>query len=369
MVMRVRGCPQAARIFVVGLLVVGAALAAPLRSEARQPGELTVMTQNLYLGSSLAPALEATDGPSFVAAVATIYGTMLFTDFPSRAEAIASEIAAARPDLIGLQEVSRWTASPTHPGPTPPSLDFLSTLLRELNGLGLHYAVAAVSENADIGPAPLVAPTFGCLPFTTVPDCVVSLHDRDVILVNTDTAGLSWSNPAHGNFTAQQTVHLPVPPPDGSELSFDRCWTSIDGNFQGDRFRFVNTHLETEDFPAVQEAQALELLIGPMRPGRSVIAVGDFNSAADGSTTRSYRLLTQLWFKDAWTSDTAGFTCCQNDSLTNPVSELSSRIDLVLTQAPIHATGAHVVSDEIFQTTPPLWPSDHAGVIATVQLR
>jgi endonuclease/exonuclease/phosphatase family metal-dependent hydrolase len=355
-------------VIVVALIAFGVALAAPLMSEAQQQDELTVMTQNLYLGSSLAPALEATDGPSFVAAVATIYGTMLFTDFPSRAEAIANEIATRRPDLIGLQEVSRWTATPTHPGPTPPSLDFLRILQGELDRLGMHYAVAAVSENADIGPVPLVAPTFGCQPFTTVPDCVVSLHDRDVILANTDAAGLHWSNPMHGTFTAQQTVHLPVPPPDGSELSFDRGWTSIDASFNDVRFRFVNTHLETEDFPAVQEAQALELLVGPMRPGRSVIAVGDFNSAADGSTTRTYRLVTNLWFNDAWTSDSPGFTCCQNETLTNPVSELSSRIDLVLTQAPVRATEAHVIGAEIFQTTPPLWPSDHAGVVATVEL-
>jgi endonuclease/exonuclease/phosphatase family metal-dependent hydrolase len=367
--MRVRGCLPAVRVVVVTLIAVAVAVATPRVSEAQQLDELTVMTQNLYLGSSLAPALEATDGPSFVAAVATIYGTMLFTDFPSRAEAIATEIATDRPDLIGLQEVSRWTATPTHPGPTPPSFDFLTILQGALDRLGLHYAVAAISENADIGPAPLVAPTFGCQPFTTVPDCVVSLQDRDIILVNTDTARLRWSNPMHGTFTAQQTVHLPVPPPDGSELSFDRGWTSIDASFQDVSFRFVNTHLETEDFPAVQEAQALELLAGPMRPGRSVIAVGDFNSAADGSTTRTYRLLTQLWFNDAWTSDSPGYTCCQNETLTNPASELSSRIDLVLTEAPIQATEAHVIGAEIFQTTPPLWPSDHAGVVATVRLR
>src|SRR4051794_16151881 len=49
---------------------------------------LTVMTQNLYLGSSLAPALTATDAGSFVAAVAQIYATVQYTNFPARAEAI-----------------------------------------------------------------------------------------------------------------------------------------------------------------------------------------------------------------------------------------------------------------------------------------
>ena len=43
------------------------------------------MTQNLYLGSSLDPALDPrVDTPAeFVAAVARIYGTALLTDFPT----------------------------------------------------------------------------------------------------------------------------------------------------------------------------------------------------------------------------------------------------------------------------------------------
>ena len=52
-----------------------------------------------------------------------IYGTMLFTNFPVRAAKIADMIAAEEPELIGLQEVSTWVATPTHAGPTPPSFD------------------------------------------------------------------------------------------------------------------------------------------------------------------------------------------------------------------------------------------------------
>ena len=58
------------------------------------------MTQNLYLGSSLTPALTATTPEGFVAAVAQIYGTAVFTNFPRRAEAIADTIAAEEPDLL-----------------------------------------------------------------------------------------------------------------------------------------------------------------------------------------------------------------------------------------------------------------------------
>jgi hypothetical protein len=112
--------------------------------------ELKVMTQNLYLGASLDAAVGATDPIEFLIAVSTIYATVQFTDFPARAEAIAAEVAENNPDIIGLQEVSDWIAA--GPG-APPSLDFLAILQQALQSQGLSYSVAAVSNNADIGPS------------------------------------------------------------------------------------------------------------------------------------------------------------------------------------------------------------------------
>ena len=47
--------------------------------------------------------------------------------------------------------------------------------------------------------------------------------------------------------------------------------------------------------------------------------------------------------------------------------ELSSRIDLVLTDAAAPAQSAEV-GDEPFQDEPPLWPSDHTGVVSVVRI-
>jgi endonuclease/exonuclease/phosphatase family metal-dependent hydrolase len=350
------------------LLTVGGAAAAG-GSEHSRP-RLTVMTQNLYLGSSLTPALDPrVDTPQeFVAAVAQIYGTALATDFPTRAGAIADTIAAERPDLIGLQEVTDWVAAATHPGPTPPSQDFLQILLEQLAGRGLDYEVAAVAHNADIGPAPLVAPRFGC--GTTATDCVVSLRDRDVILVNADTPGLHWRDARSGRYDAQQTFTPPGSPP----VSFARGWVTIEAKYRGERFRFANTHLEVAGFPAVQEAQAREFLAGPGASRDAVIAVGDFNSAADGSSTDSYAVLTGV-LADAWRVNPGdpGFTSGQNGTLSNATSLLDQRIDLILTRSSrrttVRALEAHVVGDTPFQQAVPRWPSDHAGVVATLALR
>ena len=143
------------RLRSVAVIAVALAIVVPSVSQAKpKVRELKVMTQNLYLGSSLDAAIDATNPAEFLVAVATIYGTVQFTNFPARAEAIAAEVAANNPDVIGLQEVSNWIS--VGPG-APPSLDFLAILQQALQNEGLHYSVAAVSNNANIGPIPLVA--------------------------------------------------------------------------------------------------------------------------------------------------------------------------------------------------------------------
>jgi len=336
-------------------IAVALAIVVPGVSQAKVR-ELKVMTQNLYLGSSLDAATDATDPTEFLFAVATVYGTVQFTNFPARAEAIAAEVAASNPDIIGLQEVSNWISE--GPG-APPSLDFLTILQQALQNQGLSYSVAAVSNNANIGPIPLVAPCSD--PF----QCSLTFEDRDVILVNNDSLDLEISNPQSGRYATQQVLATPVGP-----LSFDRGWCSIDGKLDGKKFHFVNTHLETETYPAVQEAQGQEFLAEPAKAGGAVIATGDFNSAADGSTTTTYASLTKSYFDDAWDINPGdpGFSCCQNSTLTNLISQLNSRIDLVLTHAASRALDANLIGDSPFEAIPPFWASDHAGVISTLRI-
>jgi endonuclease/exonuclease/phosphatase family metal-dependent hydrolase len=333
--------------------------------------DLTVMTQNLYLGSSLEYLQEATTTDEFIEEVARLFATVQYTNFPARADAIAHEIEASEPDLIGLQEVAKWTTEGLTP---PPGYDFLQILQADLTARGLHYSVAAVSHNATVGPAPLVGatcPDYAGPTFT----CSVTFEDRDVILVNDDTPGLTWSNPQSGHYAIQQVFQSPV-----GDLSSDRGWASIDAWLNHQPFRFVTTHLEEEDYPDIQDAQTTEFLRGPSRGG-TIIAVGDFNSAADYSTTDSYAWLTAPGkFRDAWDEGMLGpgYSCCQESNtpplapgaLNNPVSTLSTRIDLILSRGAARSDGdeAVLIGDTPFQLTPPFWPSDHAGVVAVVRL-
>jgi endonuclease/exonuclease/phosphatase family metal-dependent hydrolase len=358
--------PHARRMMLRWLAATLTALAALLAGSGVNPAEahtdrrsLRVMTWNLYLGADLGPALQLTDERAFLAAVADIYSASRTTDFSARAEAIADEIETKDPDLLGLQEVSRWETS----GPTDPSEDFLAVLQEELTARGLNYAVASVSANATIGPVPLLSPCGS----PQVGACRLTFSDRDVVLVNSETRRLRWWNPQHGNFAEQ--VFFRPPLTGAAPVSFNRGWASIDGQFRGRRFHFVTTHLETSGFPAEQQAQAAELLAGPaFGPGADLV-VGDINSAPDDSTRPTYDLLTGQ-FRDAWSvrRKQPGYTCCQPPTLDNPTSQLTRRIDVILIRG-ARPVRARVVGNVPFAATPPLWPSDHAGVVADLLLR
>jgi len=330
--------------------------------------QLKVMTQNLYLGSSLDRAMAATSAGEFVAAVAQTYGAAVAANFPKRAGAIADTVALEEPDLIGLQEVSRWVAVPKVAGPEPPSYDFLAILSAALVKRGLDYRVEAVSKNASIGPVPLVAPAFGCTSIGPPRRCVVTLQDRDVILANAHTSDLDVLKSRTGHYAAQEVLQLPT-----GAASLARGWAYVDGTFERRTFRFLDTHLEMGRAASIQEAQAHEFLSGPARASGAVIATGDFNSnAAPGeASTTTYADLTAAWFTDAWrrvNRDDLGYTCCQSPTLTNATSQLRTRIDLVLTHGPVQGEAAAVVDAAPIPTTePPFWASDHAGVVATLR--
>jgi endonuclease/exonuclease/phosphatase family metal-dependent hydrolase len=208
---------------------------------------------------------------------------------------------------------------------------------------------------------PLVSPCAS----TTVGACSLTFTDRDVILVQ-DARRLRWTNPQSGTYAAQLVFTPPLP--GAQEVSFDRGWASIDGKFRGRPFHFVTTHLETSGFAEIQQAQAAEFLAGPAFGRGADLVTGDFNSAADGSSTETYRLLTER-LRDAWSvrGRAPGSTCCHEPTLTDPRRRLSSRIDLILVHG-AKPLAARRVGIRPFSATPPRWASDHAGVVADVRL-
>jgi hypothetical protein len=342
---------------------------------ASDAGRVTVMTRNIYLGTDLNPLLAAP--PPLVAFVAAeTFAKIKATDFPARAEALADEIAATDPHLVGLQEATLYRiqtpGDAAFGGVTPATTvfqDFLAILLEALRARGLDYHVAVVQENTDVevpaftGNGPDGLPTF----------TDVRLTDRDVILARRD---VEVAGPEHAHYVVNQPVVI-----GGRPVLFLRGWLSLVASVRGQTFRFFNTHLETEMFAAVQTAQATELLGITRASPPPVLLVGDFNSSASGTQTPTYGLLTVGGFHDTWLDvrpSTPGLTCCHAADLRNEEPTLDRRIDLVLigpefmtgNGGPAGGVRATVVGDEPADRTPSgLWPSDHAGVAATLNLR
>ena len=72
---------------------------------------------------------------------------------------------------------------------------------------------------------------------------------------------------------------------------------------------------------------------------------------------------------DLWAGPGPGYTCCQAEDLTNPVSQLYERIDIVFTRNIALAAGRSIlIGDSPAERTPSgLWPSDHAGVVTRLE--
>lgn len=321
--------------------------------------DIRLMTRNVYLGADIFSIVDAQTSAEVVAKVTAAWAAVVASDFPERAKVLAAEIAAADPHLVGLQEVSlyRLQSPGDLPGLVPATdtvYDFLAILQQELSALGLAYDVVVESRNADVE-MPLANQSGG------LDD--IRMTDRDVILVKSE---VDWTDPQHARFTERYLVlvagALPVP--------FFRSWTSVVATIGGRTIRFVNAHLETQVDPTVQEAQAQELIGLLQGETRPVALVGDFNSPADNSGTVSYQRFGQASWEDSWTTS-GGFTCCHAADLRNDTVDLDERIDIIFrSPADFDVVDIQVVGDELADRTPAgLWPSDHAGVVATLRLR
>lgn len=299
----------------------------------------TVMTQNLYLGGSLVSALRAETDEEFRESVDEIYQNVLESRFDVRAGRLADVVAEHEPDLLGLQEVSRFVK--TGDGEST-DLDYLRTLLAELDDRGLPYATAATVTNVDDE-----FPATG-----SGENYRVRFVDRDVVLAHEDCR---TSDPTASDFWIHE-VGMPV--------TRGYCGVTVD-----ESFTFVNTHLALASNPFVQVTQALELV--RRFDDAPTVLVGDLNSAPDDSERLAYDVLTDRGdYMDAYATanpDEEGHTCCQHPDLANETSSLDRRIDHVLTRGGIEPNWARRVGHEADDRVDGLWPSDHAGVVAEVE--
>jgi endonuclease/exonuclease/phosphatase family metal-dependent hydrolase len=333
----------------------------------------TVMTRNLYLGADLGPILAALatgKDAAIVGAATRTWAAVQATRPEERMAAIADEIVAADPAVVGLQEVTTWTTAPLDPrtgavGEPVVAYDFLDLLLDELAARGADY-----QEVKDATAVNFASPAIPVLeaPDAVLPTRVVRLADRDVILARSD---VGLANARTGTY--ENVVRFPV---GDAVLPVARGWGSVDVRVRRAELRFVNSHLEAFGIPGLDAEQLRVQQVDELLAAQDALAeevgelpvvyVGDYNSQAPDAP--AYARLVAGVGRDAWTRNhrrDAGETCCFDDTLRDPLDPLTSRIDLVLHSDDIKAPRAHVVGEEAGDRTPSgLWPSDHAGVVA-----
>src|SRR3954451_1171698 len=324
------------------LIVFIAAFTAPAPVAQAAPAQrITVMTRNLFLGADLIPLATAPAGPPFQLAAGTVFDQVRATDPDARMKLIAAEIAKAKPDLVGLQEVSLWRT-----GAAPASgvvYDYRDAVMAELKRRHARYVLI---------PAPL--------PFNveapTDRGFDVRLTLGDAILVR---RGVTGTNARSGVFHTQLTI----PTQGVGPVPVRRGWTSIDAQVGRARIHFVNTHLEGYS-PTVREAQAKETVAGAAKSKRPTVLAGDLNSGPDLTNPGdrlAYAVVAKAGFKPARTSKPS---CCFGDL---HAGTWDHNVDWILTKPRLKLVRSSLTGDE--KTPGGVHPSDHGGVVSTLALR
>jgi endonuclease/exonuclease/phosphatase family metal-dependent hydrolase len=319
---------------------------------------ITVMTQNVYFGLEAGAILGASDPADLIAAITRAWEQVQSTNIPERAEYTARQIALAKPDLVGLQEVAQFFLIAS--GRVTIKFDFLESIILALAKLGLFYVPLAVRNDLDrTGPLD----TNGTL---------IRMVDRHAVLLRIgegarEVRAYSVRNEAF--LTLFQASSLIV-----GQVAVPRSWIAVDAMLGGSKFRLIETHLESFSGD-VQVAQVEEILAGPAIADFPVIMIGDFNSnplANSKDSSPTYPAVIAAGFQDVWPAllaDTPGDTCCQQPALLNTNSELNRRLDFIFTRGDAKPVRVDIVGWRPADRTPSgLWPSDHAGLVATIAL-
>jgi endonuclease/exonuclease/phosphatase family metal-dependent hydrolase len=398
---------------VIVLLVMAAALTAIFAApaSAAPKGQVKVMTRNLYLGSDLTPALEASGTTELAIAAQRIWDAVHQTDFPTRAKLLAGEIAKAKPDLVGLQEVALWRGDYVGPqdGPqtaaTTTEVDFLALLMKQLKKKGADYRIVQKQQEMDIE-SPLSAYLTSCddefdeWPARCAADGRLTM--RDVILANDSKKANVKTKFEHSaqypDDDSLQVVVAGVLP-----VVVHRGWEFTEANVRGTKFRFLNTHLEAFDNGTfgstgkgeVREAQANDLVQelgdpgvavpGPateQSAGTPVVAVGDFNSDDDtvgnDGDQLAYEALIDGGLIELSTGPTAPgaeASCCfsghddEDGVFSGLLADMDHQVDHVFTTdegvEPVKTTV--VGQDQSVFNQNDIWPSDHSGLVTTLR--
>jgi endonuclease/exonuclease/phosphatase family metal-dependent hydrolase len=318
-------------------------VATTAKTAAKPATRVTVMTRNLYLGTNLLPLATTAPGAPFKHAVDAALAGAESTGPVARMKLIAKEIAGAKPDLVGLQEVTRWSTGAAGHQPTRVVIDYLKTIMSELKRLHASYRVAASRLSLHLqgqGSAQ-----------------EVGFSDGNAILVRT---GVSVSRVRSSDFKHE----LVFPTPALGSVRVSRSWIALDATVRGARFHFVDSHLEAYS-TGVRLQQAQELVAGPLKSKLQTILVGDLNSSANlpnAADRPPFQAIAAAGFTD---ERTLRPNCCFNDDLKT--GKWDHIVDHIMAKPAVTLVRSFITGRET--TAAGRHPSDHGGVVSVLVLK
>jgi len=353
------------------------------------------MSRNIYLGADVGVALELI--PDMPAAAQFMWDQVNKNDFSKRSVALAAEIQAYKPDVIGLQEATIWYCKKNAWSKKIEVFNFTDQLLKALDG---DYVLASKDGKTAFNPGYSINP----IPFLTI----VKDPERFQKIFGQDKAACGFQIGdalAIKKELAQQVLNVGNTEYEASYsivptlMTIYRGYTWADINIANIPVRFVTTHLESiwdENKVPNAAKQVTQLIKDVKETNMPLVIVGDFNSdprdprpanaanpglqptasqecPAGSSKCNAYRLMKEAGFSDAGpdASDPTTYTWGMNALLTGPDPDrlkaaqamgneygFTDRLDYIFTKNGIDVTTSQIIGFKAPYAT------DHAGVFA-----
>lgn len=323
------------------LVALFAAAVPAAQAKAKGP-TISVMTRNLFLGADLIPLATNDPGAPFEQAATNMFAGVTKETPDARMKLVAGEIAKAKPDLVGFQELSLWRT-----GPAPASkvaFDYIATIKKELKRLHQSYRVVAIKQGFNVEG-----------PMSAGNDVRLTLGDA--ILVR---KGVKVTNVHSGVFKNQLTI----PTKAIGNVVTNRGYNELDATVHGVKVHVVNTHLEAY-LASTRLQQAQELVKGALRSKLPTILIGDLNSGPNlpkAEDRPPYQAIAKAGFKEERTSK---FSCCFNE-LTDKTG-WDHNVDHIMAKPRLKLVRSFITGMET--TKGGVHPSDHGGVVSVLRLK
>jgi endonuclease/exonuclease/phosphatase family metal-dependent hydrolase len=320
-----------------------ALLAAPAaNAAAKKAPTISVMTRNLYLGADLIRLATADPGAPFEQATTNMFNGVKAEDPNGRMKLVAGEIAKAKPDIVGLQELSLWRTGA--PPASTVAFDYIKQITTQLKKLHRSYRVVASKQGFNVEG-----------PMSAGNDVRLTLGDA--ILAK---KGVKVRRVHSALFKNQFTI----PTKAIGNVVTNRGYNELDATVHGVKVHIVNTHLEAYWAPTrLQQAQ--ELVKGALRSKLPTILIGDLNSGPNLPKPEDrppYQAIAKAGFKE---ERTAKFSCCFNDLTDN--TGWDHNVDHIMAKPRLKLVRSFVTGSE--KTRGGVHPSDHGGVVSILRLK